>query len=872
MKLNEIFGACMYNWYGAGSHQSIGRLPLSVNGLDLVNADGKWVSTIRALPNFKLHRAFVDNWSIVPETQPPFTIKVQPTEQNFYYDDFFKLQKANGIKNILSLSGCFDWYKAALGSHSQRKSACYNPAMSPTDPAAWQDLAHLCKLVAERYRDNGLVDYIQVLNEWDFRWNVPHIVTPEEYAVGFYECYKAIRSVSTTQKIMVGCTLTPEMPTIIRLFAKLDSLAASEGKPKVRDVTVTFNLYSRSKSANQGEGVGATFEETDQYGRFLKPLNDWCEQEGVTWAMTESGYNSSPSTSAAAMKNRAPQLEGFTIEESQGILAIRTALICASLSKCVGVTFYHCKDGYEAEPFTYHGFNYDKDFGGKPDWSAKPARTICEEFLEKYGEHEVGEFRRNPIGTYYVGLDLNGTYTLLAWTDKNVLGTVTPMPAFFWELPPTSPMPTLTVVNKQLQWSDGVPCNLIHADSPESRLHPNYKAQFSAECKLLPTYGINTITVTMRGDDVTAISPFINNNPSQGIDVAKIQTWHGQLKEFLTECENSGLRGVIIAYLGERTNFKSITDQQYENWFIEMGKIFQDISGQIIFGWEEIWDGSDSATMRFADRIGSLLKSYLPNSLLMVHNNPGQKPFNAGSSFVKLICIQETSVSAMKATAEAALSKGFAVHFHELYPGFKLSNSQDTNKKLMAELVTAAKSVGVNNVGCFASDYDLQAPDASKLSYLYQYQSQLINGATPPPNPTPMTIKYSTSVTHPADAPELKDNLNLAPGNYAVFTDVAGTFDLYKNGVRFSNYFPHPENGAPFDMYGTSGSNANLFPFTQGSWKLEFTDKSNNKTTVNFTVGETVPPPTGDSPVTTITHKADGKLVFKSEDGRERVI
>lgn len=436
MKLKDILGICMYNWYGGGGHSSIGKLPLSVSGTELKNADGKEVSTIRAISNFKLHRAFVDNWIVVPETQPPFTLKVQPTEQNFYFDDYFKLQKANGITNIWSASGCFDWYVPFLGGKSQRKTACYDPRLSPTDPNAWQDLAQLCKLIAERYKDNGLVDYIQVLNEWDFRWNVPHILTPEEYAVGFYECYKAIRSVSSTQKIMVGCTLTPEMQTFTRLFGTLDTLAANEGKPKVRDVTVTFNLYSRTQSANQGDGIGATFEEVNQYGRFLKPLNDWCKQEGLKWGMTESGYNSSPSTSAAAMKNKAPLLEGFTLEQAQGILAIRTALICASLSECVGITFYHTKDGYEAEPFTYHGFNYDKDFGGKEDWSAKPARTICEDFLSEFGIFESTNYQESSNGIYSIILS-DGR--MLAWTDNKNAQGFTPFPKLTTTIPPIEP-------------------------------------------------------------------------------------------------------------------------------------------------------------------------------------------------------------------------------------------------------------------------------------------------------------------------------------------------------------------------------------------------------------------------------------------------
>lgn len=432
------------------------------------------------------------------------------------------------------------------------------------------------------------------------------------------------------------------------------------------------------------------------------------------------------------------------------------------------------------------------------------------------------------------------------------------------EVTNTPPMAyhTLSVINKQLQWEDGTWCNLIHADSPEPRLHPNYKAAFSAECKALPTKGINCITVTMRGDDVTAINPWLNNNPSQGVDIAKLQTWHSQLKEFLDECEKNGLRGVVIAYLGERTNFKSITDQQYEAWFIEMGKIFADISGQIIFGWEEIWDGSDLNTMLFADRVGSLLKSYLPKSLLMVHNNPSQKPFNAASSFVKLICIQETSIAAMKATAQAALAKGYAVHFHELYGQVKLSNSQDANKAIMKSLCEAAMSIGVKNVGCFANDYDLSSPDASKLGYLYEYQSQLLSGTTP--NPSPMRkvfITRGTAATYTDDGAAtitIEQGEIVPVGTYAMYVDGDGPVDLevLRNGVSF--IAKRTESGKPLAFGGDDGGKLRLKAFKEGSYVAKVSGQAD----LIFTVGTGTPTPTKE-PVTE-TYYEGGKVYFKT--------
>jgi len=475
--LNSIFGTCTYAWYGAGGHQGGAGSNLTIQGYDLVNSSGKWVSTIRALPEFKLHRMFVDNWIVVPETlsnNQTFALKTEPTEQNFYFDSFFKLQKANGIQTMWSASGCFDWYNLGTNPstgkpYSQRKTACYNPQISPSNPEAWKDLAYLCKLIAERYKDNGLIDYIQILNEWDFRWNVPYVLKPQEYAVGFRMCYNAIRSVSQTQKIATGATLNADMATAKLLLRSIDSVFVLNGEQPPTDVYFTVNNYFRIGDSNQGSGVGATPEQVDRYGVYFKPLNDLLtEKKWKGFILTETGYNTSPSTSASAMKNKAPALEGYSLEDAQGILNIRTALMLASLDKCAGVTFYHCKDGYEAEPFTYHGWNYDKDFGGKEDWSPKPARTYCEAFLKQYGKYEVGNYRHND-SLYSVDLYASTDSLTLVWTDINKHGEYDAKPKegqLTTTPPPTEPPTgTLKVSLSANPFPNSVPLNGFKAES-----------------------------------------------------------------------------------------------------------------------------------------------------------------------------------------------------------------------------------------------------------------------------------------------------------------------------------------------------------------------------------------------------------------------
>lgn len=107
-----------------------------------------------------------------------------------------------------------------------------------------------------------------------------------------------------------------------------------------------------------------------------------------------------------------------------------------------------------------------------------------------------------------------------------------------------------------------------------------------------------------------------------------------------------------------------------------------------------------------------------------------------------------------------------------------------------------------------------------------------------------MKIQYSTQATHPITAPELTNGLILPVGSYAIWSDVSGTFMLTKDGQNAKpGFFPHTENGAPFDMNGSAGANAILFPVSQGAYALTFTPKTEPAVTINFTVGSTTTPP-----------------------------
>ena len=414
----------------------------------------------------------------------------------------------------------------------------------------------------------------------------------------------------------------------------------------------------------------------------------------------------------------------------------------------------------------------------------------------------------------------------------------------------------LTVQNKKLHYNNQ-PLILKHADSPESRLKPGYEAAFKIECELLPSYGINAITCTLRGDDVTTIYPWVTSSPSSGVDVAKLQKWHDQLKYFIDQCNSKGFPGVCILYLGERTNFQNITASQYYTWIDAMAPIFEDISGNCIFGWEEIGQTMTAQQMAtWANPIISYLKLKMPKCLTMIHNNPGQKPWTA-ASIADVMCIQETSASAMGTSGVAAFNAGYAVHLHEWYGGFKVSNSQSANLTALDSFLNQAKAE-TSGYGIFANDYDTGAIDATKLEYLYKALVNKLSGVViPPPDPQPTNMPTITTIlykdTNNNTLADLKTQTNI-PVTTAK-TTVVVTGDSTTKSVKFALQGPitktQTESGIPWCLFGDSNSVLNGQVFPIGNYTLTVTPYSSSgglgtagtPVIITFTVGTIVTPP-----------------------------
>ena len=431
MKIKDILGLTTYWVYGGGS--------------------GHYKT--EATEKFKLHRAFVTNDVV---TQGNLDLRVEPTEQNFKYDTYLQQLKDLGIFRIWCTQGTFDFF------NQQGKTGKVMPirdganAMVETN---WYEAGELCRQVAIRYAADtaqhldkakvytGLPTYltnipkagldllsaIEIQNEWDFKhgWSGgTRTITPEEYAVCFKVCYDAIRSVSQTIPIIMGGGISPIMSTFQRFLTQLDKLYQAEGKQTPNDFYLCFHWYMRNGSSDQGGGTaGITPEDAKAY-EFGKSLDTLCEQRGLLgWYCTETGWATDTS------KQSAPILQGYTREQSQGILMIRLALIWGACKYHKGISYWHCRDDYDLPPYAKGGIN-------TKSWSAKPARTICEEFLSKYGEYEVKDFFKFE-GRFIATMNNGGTPISLGWSNLTNLSDLTPNPR---EINIVIPAPTLPTV------------------------------------------------------------------------------------------------------------------------------------------------------------------------------------------------------------------------------------------------------------------------------------------------------------------------------------------------------------------------------------------------------------------------------------------
>lgn len=393
----------------------------------------------------------------------------------------------------------------------------------------------------------------------------------------------------------------------------------------------------------------------------------------------------------------------------------------------------------------------------------------------------------------------------------------------------------MKVINKKLN------IFLIHFDSPEVRLLNGYESALSGEINALAPLG-NCLTFDMRSDDVSNLTFFINNNPANGIDMPKLNKWAGQIKEWIDERAKYTDDGCGIGYLGSRTNWNSLSDAGNFAIIDALGIAFAGIQHRMIWGWEEIGQNSTgSAVAAFYNKMTPRIKAAMPDSLVMLHNNPGEKHWRTPMN-VDLICIQETSLANMAASAQDAYNLGYAVHMHEWYNPIQSGSLTAAKKKLIDDYTNTKKDI-VSGYGLYIHGYDLSKPSLVNLD-TQKYFSQKLSGTTPDPNPTTMNLILGTNSTITPIGQDLNGKTFAPNTNQYIWLsgapgEISGPIDFYLNGAKVGN----TENQYPFTILGDTLGNAHPIKFPAGIHKIEARRGTQVLATATFTVGTGTPTP-----------------------------
>lgn len=429
-QLKDIGGITMFNWYGNGKTAPVNKRPLTIKGEDILDANNTKVSTLSACIGFKLQRSFNAIAALTKAegtTEQYLALRTEPTDQKFFFDTFLTAQKQNGIRHFFGTQGTFEWYDTV---GKQGKVYPLKKGADPMNPESWKDYAQLCRQIAIRYADDtgsylseakvydgtwgnnwggmltnepkaglGLIDGIEGWNEYDFHadWmNADFTLTPEQAGVGAAEMYKAVRSVSNI-KIFLPSGIHRDLDIVERLIVSF--LAHGGG---------TNNVYLDTHDYNTDGKTGITPYEAKTY-EFQQGLEALCIKYGFKgWKIGERGWNSLNKGS----KQDVPVLEGYTREQSVGILMIQDTLIAASFGLCEGITYWHCRQGYDAAQY--------EDGVNDLNWNHKQSYVVFTEFMNKFGDESVvtGSYQTNGI-LFSVKLS-NGFY--LIWTNRNRSG------------------------------------------------------------------------------------------------------------------------------------------------------------------------------------------------------------------------------------------------------------------------------------------------------------------------------------------------------------------------------------------------------------------------------------------------------------------
>jgi len=388
----------------------------------------------------------------------------QRTPQGWHTDDYLRLLQINGVKAIWCIQGRAG-FQNTIGSAG--KVMPISEEDSPYELESWAELAHHAQQIAIRYAADtgpyqdkaehytqpgdwrtdpkkntgvsgvgqplaglGLLESIQILNEPNFRksWSgASRDIDAKGAATAFYAAYKAVREVSKINMV----TPPPIGGDLVFLGEFSSELELLNGGP-LENVTLAFHWYMRERSLNQGDGPdkGAS-PEFVRAARFGVSMDSLVKKYGFEgWSCTETGWSALPTVDKS--KQSCPIQEGFTQEESQGLLYVRLALIWGAMEHYRYTTFWHCADNYDSGGYQYGGLCY-RQTPNRKDWDKKPGLIYIESFLSTYGHMDVVAHGQEEEGFFSILQDTvkaSGlpVYHVVSWVDGKKIGGLTGEP------------------------------------------------------------------------------------------------------------------------------------------------------------------------------------------------------------------------------------------------------------------------------------------------------------------------------------------------------------------------------------------------------------------------------------------------------------
>lgn len=279
----------------------------------------------------------------------------------------------------------------------------------------------------------------------------------------------------------------------------------------------------------------------------------------------------------------------------------------------------------------------------------------------------------------------------------------------------------ITIQNQQVRINGR---KILLADTPEARLkYLDYR-----ELDLLAELGVNSISATVMGGDVTDITPFIGNNPANGYDSVKLATWW----EYINYANVKGIVPFLI--LSEKENHFKLTVQQERDLIQVLFSYFNDLS--IIWTKEEYPTGNNPRLREVYATLKSEIERWECNHLIALHNNTDEVNWTGNNDLIDLIQLQ-TKLATGNASIKKAYDAVFAVFQSELVGG-----NNTGNVKQWANLESGMSS----GAGLFFPADDLKAPQYvnNRLKYEPEYKILVDTlGSVPTPTKNKVILTYN---------------------------------------------------------------------------------------------------------------------------------